>query len=59
MVTIQTQIPICPDCSEKLVFRRDLRTYICRNCKGRFEIAHEGYTDREITCRRVYPERKI
>ncbi len=55
-ITIQEHVPICPDCGEGLRLCRELKTYVCRNCKGRYEIIDKGYTDREIICRKIYPE---
>ena len=55
-VTIQIQVPICPECSESLYLNKVSESYVCRNCGSRFKIVSQGYTDRELYCEKVYPE---
>ena len=48
--TIQTNVPICPDCNGTLRFNVIAQKYICIACHSGFKIINQGQTEREFIC---------
>lgn len=52
LVTIQTNVPMCPDCSAKLTFNPISLVYICVDCHVKFKVIDFGHSEREFICER-------
>lgn len=50
LVTIQTNMPMCPDCSAKLTFNPISLVYICVDCRLRYKVIDFGHSEREFIC---------
>lgn len=53
LVTIQTNVPICPECTNGLRFNVIMQRYICNHCGSHFKIIAQGQTEREFICEKV------
>lgn len=49
-ITVQTNVPICPECSGKLVLRQITNEFKCHQCGYRLKVVGMGKTDRELIC---------
>lgn len=52
LVTIQTNVPICPECNGTLRFNKIAQKYICISCYSGFKIEGQGKTEREFLCKK-------
>ena len=51
MITIQVNVPICPDCGRRLMHNQLSESYTC-HCGSQFKVIGEGQTERELYCER-------
>lgn len=58
LVTIQLNVPICPECTNGLRFNIIMQKYICNHCGSKFKILDYGQTEREFICERIIYESK-
>lgn len=49
-VVIQTNVPICPNCSGMLKLNKIMQCYLCYNCGSKFKLKEPGQTEREFVC---------
>ena len=50
---IQLNVPICPECTNRLRFNVIMQRYICNHCGSHFKIIAQGQTEREFICEKV------
>jgi len=49
-VTIQTNVPICPNCHGGLRYNKIAQKYICTSCYSGFKVIDIGSNEREFIC---------
>lgn len=50
LYTIQTNVPICPECGGGLKHKQIVQEYQCYHCGSRFRVLNQGQTERELVC---------
>lgn len=50
LYTIQTNVPICPECGGGMKFYQITNTYRCLHCGSKYKIVYFGNTEREFIC---------
>ena len=48
--TIQTNVPICPECGGGLKFRQIVEKYQCLHCGNSYKVLQIGQNEREMIC---------
>lgn len=52
LYTIQTNVPICPECGGGLKYYQIMQDYRCIHCGARYHVVGYGKTEREFICER-------
>lgn len=53
LITIQTNVPRCPECESAMVLSPINLVYFCTGCKNRYKVIDHGHTEREFICEKI------
>lgn len=53
MISIQANVPRCPDCGSAITLNKITLVYMCFHCGGRYKIVGYGHTEREFLCEKM------
>ena len=58
LVTIQSNVPICPECGAAIHLNPVNLVYSCSSCSAKHKVIDFGHSEREFICERIIYESK-
>lgn len=53
LFTIQTNVPMCPECGGAIRLNKITMKYQCFHCGSRYKVISQGHTEREFVCEKI------